>query len=140
MGGEINKVKMQYPWKYMWHINSPYNWMINDLFRGIQTNSNYLVALGIFAYSEAIGWKLRGEDDKDSKGWLCYENFTKKYMGNSYDFMTYEIRNSARNGLAHRYFVKNLPGRVSRDSGDLPCGIASTSEITIYIGLTQKQV
>jgi len=75
--------------------------MINDLYRGLQTKSNYLVALGLLAYSEAIGWIITG---KKKQNYPCFEEFTKKYAGISN--MEKKRWQKVRHGLAHRYFAK----------------------------------
>ena len=132
MSEKIKKIKMECKWKYSdkW----PYNGMVNDLYRGIQAEENYLVALGLFVYSEAIGWEIRGAKKADQNNWECFKVFTKNYVGyrNIHDLE--KIFRDSRNGLAHIYFVKNRFGSIINDGGSKGCGIeANDSNVIIYV-------
>lgn len=127
------EIKLEYQWKYgnKW----PYNGMVNDLYRGIQAGENYLVALGLFSYSEVIGWEKRGARDSDVNGWECYKEFTENYVGYNNISGLEEVFRDSRNGLAHRYFIKNKPGGIINDypEGGIRQGIIKDTVINIYI-------
>jgi len=118
-----------YKWRYSdkW----PYNGMVNDLYRGIQAGENYLVALGLFCYSEALGWEYT---NKKSKDFNAYKIFTEKFVGYKFDNLE-EIYKDSRNGLAHRYFIKNRFGTINNDNGNMSCGIVVNSESDITINI-----
>ncbi len=122
---------MEYEWDHS--DKEPYHWMVNDLYRGIQAEQNYLVALGIFSYSEILGREISDSINKKGGGSDCFREFTEKYIG--YEFTDWEnIFDDIRNGLAHRYFIKNRLGTICNDNGDLPCGIVENADkIDIHI-------
>jgi hypothetical protein len=65
-------IEMQLRWKYSdrW----PYSGMVNDIWRGIQAEQNYLVALGLFAYSEALGRIVLGTIGQKTEVIKLFEN------------------------------------------------------------------
>ena len=123
---------MDFPWKYSSEKYWPFNGMVNDLYRGVQAEENYLVALGLLAYSEAIGGlliDLRVMGD----GCKCFRAFTEKYVGYKFNHWG-QLHDDIRNGLAHQYFIKNRLGVVLNDPGDRPSGISENAAgIEIYI-------
>jgi len=113
-------IQMEYPWKYSSHC--PYNWMVNDLWRGVQAEQNYLVALGLFAYSEAIGRMILGTTGKPGGGVAAFRKFTETYVG--YAFPNWQaVFSEFRNGLAHEFYIKRCGSAVYNDDGSAPCGI-----------------
>ena len=124
-------IRMEYSWKYS--SQCPYNWMVNDLWRGVQAEQNYLVALGHFAYSEAIGRRILGTTGKFGGGADAFREFTKKYVG--YDFPDWKlVFNNFRNGLAHEFYIKQYGSAVYNDDGSAPCGIdVSGSSFSVRI-------
>jgi len=92
----------------------PYRWMAEDLYKALDAGSNYLVALGLFCYTEYIG-----------KSILTFKSPTKDFFKNKFnkpafnlflgEYMGYQdiINNSGdkiydwfRHGLAHQYYIK----------------------------------
>jgi hypothetical protein len=129
-------IEMHYPWKYSGAI--PYSWMVNDLYRGIQAEQNYLVALGIFSYSEALGRMILGTigNSRPGLGFVAFKEFTEKYVG--YRFLDEaqwkKVFDISRNGLAHQYYLKSWEGKIYSDDGTAPCGIKiSSSPIELRI-------
>ncbi len=131
MKKERINVELYYTWKYQSSKENPFDWMINDLWRGVQARSNYLVAIGLFAYSEAIGWVILNEPN--NKSWECFEKFTKDYVG--YTKITRTDWDDIRNGLAHRYYIKNRIGKVANDGNKSQVGIEIDSKIDIYVNI-----
>lgn len=130
---KINHIIMEYPWKYNKSGFEPYCWMVNDLYRGIQAEQNYLVALGLFSYSEYLWRIILGNIGTRNNGWKCFKKFTENYIG--YSFYDWEkIFDNIRNWLAHRYFIKTL-GWVYNDNWELGCWIKrlENGELQIYI-------
>lgn len=122
-------VKLFYAWKHRNPKPNPYDWMLDDLYRGIQTDSFYLVALGLLSYSEAIGWVILNEKNNDS--WDCYKVFTHNYIG--YSNIKRKDWNDLRNGLAHRYYGKNRTTTINNDN--FHSGIQSTkSTLSLHVG------
>lgn len=123
-------IKLIYDWKYKdkW----PYNGMVDDLYRGIQANENFLVALGILVYSEAIGREIlntrKKKDGRDS-----FRKFTEEYIG--YKFPDWNrIYNRIRSGMIHIYGMNVKYTEVCMDAGNLDCGINDKEEkITLYV-------
>jgi len=87
----------------------PYSFMIDDLERSIKlAKANYLVALGLFCYSEIIGryilrFKKRKANNSDSfntfvRDYMGYKKLINKYGDKIYDWF--------RHGLCHEYYIK----------------------------------
>lgn len=113
-------IQMDYGWKYA--SCCPFNWMVADLWRGVQAEQNYLVALGLFSYSEAIGRMILGTTGKGGGGATPFREFTEKYVG--YSFADWDaVFGSFRNGLAHEFYIKRYGSAVYNDDGSAPCGI-----------------
>jgi len=91
----------------------PYNWMLSDLEKSIKlAKANYLVALGLFCYSEIIGRRILKFKNKKDKNSDSFNTFVRDYMGykkliNKYGNKIYDW---FRNGLCHEYYIK---GQVS---------------------------
>ena len=122
----IISIELEYPdWHYPDKI--PYCWMINDLYRGVQAQQNYLVALGLFSYSEAIGRMILGTIGNNSRGYglNAFREFTEKYVG--YTFASDEnwalVFDRYRNGLVHQFYIKNVGAIIYNEDGSAPCGI-----------------
>lgn len=118
------EIQMEYIWKYneIW----PYNGIVNDLWRGIQAEQNYLVALGLFAYSEFLGREILNTIGNNARGegLRAYREFTKNYVGYSFTKEKWkEIFNKYRNGFAHEFFNKESESAVINDDGLASCGI-----------------
>jgi len=128
------EIELEYPWKYgsRW----PYNGMVNDLWRGVQGEQNYLVALGLFAYSEALGRMILGTIGKNGGGPKAYREFTERYIGYSFSATEWPIIfDKYRNGFAHEFYIKVPESAVYNDDGSAPCGITisrSHYELRIY--------
>lgn len=121
----IKNIETEYNWKHggVW----PFNGMVNDLYRGVQANENYLVALGLFAYSEALGRMILGTvgDNSKGSGLRAFQEFTEKYVG--YKFADWvSLFDLFRNGLAHQFFIKKAGSGVYEDDGTAACGIIVT--------------
>ncbi len=134
-------IDLEYPWKYNDGRNWPYNGMVNDLWRGIQADQNYLVALGLFAYSEMLGRELRGTvgNRNIGKGFEAYKEFTENFVGYAFEeSLLKDIFDRYRNGLAHEYFIKSQNGMsaiIYNDDGNRSCGIVlskGTAELYIH--------
>lgn len=127
---DTKTIKLIYNWKYKnkW----PYNGMVDDLYRGIQANENFLVALGIIVYSEAVGGEIIGFR-KHGDGCKCFREFTEKYIG--YKFPDWgNIYDKVRNGLTHLYGMKAKVSEVNMDLGNLDYGISDKGEkIIIHV-------
>ncbi len=106
----------------------PFNGMVSDLWRGIQAQENYLVALGLFAYSEVLGRMILGSVGKSGSGCCAFRKFTEEYVEYKFEDW-YKIFDYCRNGLAHEYFIKKNGNAVYNDNGDAPCGIVKNNEI-----------
>ncbi|MBL7838104.1 MAG: hypothetical protein JNM67_11350 [Bacteroidetes bacterium] len=138
---QTKEIELFYNWNFKdFPEFTTYNWMINDLYRGVQTDSNYLVTLGIIAYSEAIGWKIRGENDDDKDNWARFKAFTNQYMG--YDFTSKaseKLYRNIRNELAHHYFIKRGKESIKKwlDKNNGPYSVISEvdGEITIFYNI-----
>jgi hypothetical protein len=106
------------------HWPEVYQFMVDDLTRSIkEAKANYLVALGLFCYTEIVGrhilrfrekkidLPLSGKGDNDR----CFNVFAKDYLGyseildkNPKAFDVY------RNGLSHEFYIKKHPaGRAT---------------------------
>ena len=119
----IKIIKMEYSWKY--HSCWPYNGIVNDLWRGVQAEQNYLVALGLFAYSEVLGRRILGTIGQSGGGTEAFREFTEKYVGYSFsdDAEWRMVFNKYRNGLAHEFYIKQPGSGVYNDDGSAKCGI-----------------
>lgn len=116
------EIEMEYRWNYSHRW--PFNGMVNDLWRGVQGEQNYLVALGLFAYSEAIGRMILGTIGKNGGGLDAFKKFTKEYVLYSFtDDEWREIFNKYRNGFAHEFFIKVPGSAVYNENGTAKCGI-----------------
>jgi hypothetical protein len=128
-------ISMEYSWSYssIW----PYNGMVNDLWRGIQAEENYLVALGLFAYSEALGRMILNTvgDGGRGEGLKAYRHFTEKFIRYSFNDVDWKtIFGSFRNGLAHQFFIKKSGSGVYNEDGTKACGIdVSGDGFHVYI-------
>lgn len=129
---DLKEVKLYFEWKYALSKDNPFNWMINDLYRGVQTCSNYLVAMGLMNYSEVIGWIILNES-KRANGWKCFEEFTKKYIG--YTEFTREYWEDIRHGLAHNYYIKDRVGTITQDPKKEHKGVELSDTISIYVNV-----
>jgi len=124
-------IELEYPdWSHPGAL--PYTWMVNDLYRGVHAQQNYLVALGLFSYSEAIGRRILGTIGENKKGYglKAFKEFTGKYIGYSFnDDAEWEmVFDRYRNGLVHEYYVKNQGAIVYNDDGTAPCGISISNQ------------
>lgn len=118
-------IQMDYSWKYS--SRCPYDWMVNDLWRGVQAEQNYLVALGLFTYSETLGRMIFRASGKRFRGWRAFKEFTEKYVG--YSFPNWDdVYQKFRNGLSHEYWIKGV-GAVWDDDGSAPCGIDASGTV-----------
>lgn len=131
-------IELEYPdWNYP--VTLPYKWMVNDLFRGVYAQQNYLVALGLFSYSEAIGRMILGTIGINKKGFglNAFREFTEKYVGYKFkdDAEWYTLFERYRNGLVHQYYIKSMGAIIYNDDGTAPCGIkvsGQTLELRIH--------
>ena len=116
-------IEMEYAWKYnkLW----PYNGMVNDLWRGVQAEENYLVALGLFVYSEILGRMILGTIGENGGGSVAFREFTERYIGYSFvnDAEWKEVFDKYRNGFAHEFYIKELRSAVYNEKGSASCGI-----------------
>lgn len=123
-------IKLIYNWKYknIW----PYCGMVDDLYRGVQANENFLVALGLIVYSEAIGREIF-QTKKPKDGSLSFQKFTEEYIG--YKLLDWKrIYTRIRNGLAHFYGMNVKISEVNMDVGNLNCGIEDKGDrITLHV-------
>lgn len=124
-------IELEYPgWKYPDKL--PYYWMISDLYRGVQAQQNYLVALGLFSYSEAIGRMILGTigDKRIGYGLNAFREFTERYVG--YTFETDKtwgwVFDKYRNGLVHQFYIKDMGAIIYNEDGSAPCGITITGQ------------
>lgn len=117
-----------------WFNEYVYKWMYNDLRRAIDAGANYLAALGIAVYSEALmQFEYPGED----KGQLRFDKFLE-LMPDEYRKVDTKLKslprkegsqkkdgiyNRVRCGLAHEYFVKKNAIIYREAKGEIPCGI-----------------
>ena len=126
-------ISMEYSWLYssIW----PYNGMVNDLWRGIQAEENYLVALGLFAYSEALGRMILNTVGNRGGGPKAYRHFTEEFIGYSFKEDDWGIIfDSFRNGLAHQFFIKKSGSSACNEDGTKACGIdVSGDGFHVYI-------
>jgi hypothetical protein len=121
---KIKLIEMEYSWKYSGRW--PYNGMVNDLWRGVQSGQNYLVALGLFAWSEALGRNILGTvgDRTQGTGLVAYKEFTEKYVEYSFTGPEWEeIFTKFRHGLSHEFYIKKFGSSVFNDDGKALCGI-----------------
>ncbi|HLG34211.1 MAG TPA: hypothetical protein VI757_04970 [Bacteroidia bacterium] len=120
---DSENIEMVYSWKYTdaW----PYNWMVNDLWRGVQAEQNYLVALGLFTYSEVLGRMILRTVGISGDGPKAFRKFTEEYVGYKFadDREWKNVFDIYRNGLAHEFFIKSMGGKVYNEDGTAPCGI-----------------
>lgn len=93
-----------------------HEWMVNDLTKSITgANANYLVALGLFCYTEALGLQLlqfKARDvNRKFKSRECFHAFAGEYL-NYQDVLEKHpnIYGMFRNGLCHEYFIKIVRG------------------------------
>jgi hypothetical protein len=103
------------------HWPEVYQFMVDDLIRSIkEAKANYLVALGLFCYTEVVGRHiLRFREKKINQlfrnNGRCFKTFAKDYLGygeildkNPNAFDVY------RNGLSHEFYIKKDPaGRAT---------------------------
>ncbi len=89
-----------------------HKWMVNDLIKTIRcAKANYLVALGLFCYTEALGLQLlQFRARNHNKGFSprkCFNTFAAEYL-NYQDVLQKhsDIYGIFRNGLCHEYFIK----------------------------------
>ncbi|HRY52437.1 MAG TPA: hypothetical protein P5089_01125 [Candidatus Portnoybacteria bacterium] len=119
-------IELEYSWKYseVW----PYNGMVNDLYRGVQAEQNYLVALGLFAYSEALGRMILGTIGRRGGGAKAFRAFTEKYVG--YKFVNWdEVFDLYRNGFVHEFYIKKIGSGVYNDDGLAKCGLVISGSV-----------
>lgn len=89
-----------------------HEWMAEDLTRSIQAaDANFLVALGLFCYTEALGLQLLQFRAKDPNAKYsprnCFNTFARDYLGYGEVLNNYkDIYGIFRNGLCHEYFIK----------------------------------
>ena len=90
----------------------PYNGMVADIARAIETGCNYLAAVGLRCYTEVCGRELLFGGDPSQKDWECFNEFVR-YMGVG-DLLEKEItfegrrihfKDAVRNGLAKAALV-----------------------------------
>lgn len=96
-----------------------HKFMVNDLTKSIQcAKANYLVALGLFCYTEALGLQLLQLRAKNLKakfnGRDCFNIFAREYLeyGDVLDKHP-NLYGIYRNGLCHEYFIKTNSGGQS---------------------------
>lgn len=119
------EIQMEFQWKYGEDKYWPFNGMVNDLWRGVQAEQNYLVALGLFAYSEALGRMILKTIGQNGGGTEAFREFTEKYVGYTFtdDAEWKNVFDKYRNGLAHEFFIKKPGSVVYNEDGTAPCGI-----------------
>lgn len=90
----------------------PTDWIMEDLDRAIQQRINFLAALGLVCYTEALGREvllakgIRGKSEAD-----CFNHFLQEYMGYQNPVLA-DAYNQFRCGLAHEYFIKGDRSQV----------------------------
>jgi hypothetical protein len=87
----------------------PYGWMINDLEKSIKlAKANYLVALGLFCYSEIVGRHILRFKKKKAGNYNSFNIFVNEYMGYKRLMKRYgdKIYDWFRHGLCHEYYIK----------------------------------
>ncbi|MFZ5391334.1 MAG: hypothetical protein ACOZAJ_03615 [Patescibacteria group bacterium] len=93
----------------------PYRWIVNDLRIGIDAKANYLVALGLFCYTEFMGREvLRFSQPNNKKinsnkyNKISFNLFLSDYMGYKSLVKTYgnKLYDWFRNGVSHEYHIK----------------------------------
>lgn len=86
-------------------LSWPYNGMVHDVQVAIDGKANYLAALGLVAYSEAVGREIC---ESQGKAFARFNTFVGEYMG--YEAVATDTKGKIydwfRNGLAHEYFIK----------------------------------
>jgi hypothetical protein len=94
------------------HWPLSYDGMYNDLTRSIiLAKANYLVALGLFCYTEIVGRDLlrfrKHTMDGRYDNKECFDTFLREYMGYGQLLDAYpHLYDIFRNGLCHGYFIK----------------------------------
>jgi hypothetical protein len=89
-----------------------HEWMVSDLTKSIKcAKANYLVALGLFCYTEALGLQLLQFRAKDTNAEFsprkCFNTFAKEYLNYGDVLKNHsDIYGIFRNGLCHEYFIK----------------------------------
>ncbi|MEI7777298.1 MAG: hypothetical protein WCI52_01710 [bacterium] len=93
--------------------------MVNDLTKSIKcAEANYLVALGLFCYTEILGRQLLRFRKKDRTASFnnkdCFESFAKEYLGYSEILKAHpKLYDIYRHGLCHEFYIKANPGGQS---------------------------
>lgn len=112
------------------------NFMFSDAERGIKAGLNYLVALGLSAYTEILGGLLRGNFEVGAQYEQNYISFIKKYFDEKCGFKYMEVNKqlrpykglygAVRSGFVHGYLLnkKGFVGTYSPTT--LPCAIIYT--------------
>lgn len=90
------------------------NWMVKDLVLAArEAKANYLVALGLFCYTEILGREVLRFRNNDKENLYrdnqkCFELFAREYLGyGSILDKHQDIFDSFRNGLCHEYYIKS---------------------------------
>jgi len=90
-----------------------YDWMIYDVEKSFKAGALYLVALGLFCYSEIAGrdifyFKNPKSKKSEFKNWKCFNLFVGEYMG-YIDLLENNDRvyKNFRDGLCHEYHIKS---------------------------------
>ncbi len=105
-----------------------YNWMYKDLRRAIDAGANYLAALGLSVYSEAL---MQFEFEGNGNSQLRFDKFLE-LLPDEYKKVDAKLKslsskdglyNRVRCGLAHEYFVKKKATIYREPKGAIPCGI-----------------
>jgi hypothetical protein len=87
----------------------PYNGMVHDLETAIRGKAQFLAALGLLSYSEALGRMIGKVKNADKMGDSdCFARFTQEYMKLAYpdQVKPHWLYNILRNGLVHQYEFK----------------------------------
>lgn len=98
-------------------LEKPYGWMIEELTNSLyekdnEIQGNYLTAIGLFCYSEAIGREImhykNPETNRDRfSGRDCFNLFLRDYMGYGSILDKYQnVYQWYRHGLCHEYKIK----------------------------------
>lgn len=99
----------------------PYNGMVHDIQVVVEWRANYLVALGLAAYSEVVGCEIMKGKGREFQR---FNKFVSEYMGYTWVLSDTkgEVYDWFRNGLAHEYFIKSNRSVVamSLKKGDPP--------------------
>jgi hypothetical protein len=118
-----------------WYSEYVEKWMFNDIQKAIKNDCNYLAALGIALYSDALIRMIHPTMLTGQR----YDIFVRDYLGPEYEKVDNLMRtiqvngpsgpergsiyNIIRNGLAHEYWIKGEGYIFQKPASEIKCGI-----------------